>query len=103
MCSLLASFSSILMGQMKPAEQAPMVHQPMRPVKIGVVRHDHQQQGQQQIDQAALPEIGVDRDPSARRCGVEQSNLLFGGQIGPATQALSARTTARNRLICCPL
>jgi peroxiredoxin len=29
----------------------------------------------------------------ARR-GVEQSNLLFGGQIGPATEALSARTNA---------
>jgi peroxiredoxin len=29
----------------------------------------------------------------ARR-GVEQSNLLFGGQIGPATKALSARTNA---------
>jgi peroxiredoxin len=29
----------------------------------------------------------------ARR-GVEQSNLLFGGQIGPATQALSARTNS---------
>jgi len=28
----------------------------------------------------------------ARR-GVEQSNLLFGGQIGPATEALSARTS----------
>ena len=27
----------------------------------------------------------------ARR-GVEQSNVLFGGQIGPATKALSART-----------
>ena len=29
----------------------------------------------------------------ARR-GVEQSNVLFGGQIGPATKALSARTNA---------
>jgi peroxiredoxin len=29
----------------------------------------------------------------ARR-GVEQSNVLFGGQIGPATKALSARTKA---------
>ena len=29
----------------------------------------------------------------ARR-GVEQSNLLFGGQIGPATKALSARTSS---------
>lgn len=29
----------------------------------------------------------------ARR-GVEQSNVLFGGQIGPATKALSAGTTA---------
>jgi len=29
----------------------------------------------------------------ARR-GVEQSNLLFGGQIGPATKALSARTNS---------
>ena len=29
----------------------------------------------------------------ARR-GIEQSNLLFGGQIGPATKALSARTSS---------
>jgi hypothetical protein len=29
----------------------------------------------------------------ARR-GVEQANVLFGGQIGPATQALSARTNS---------
>jgi AhpC/TSA family len=31
--------------------------------------------------------------PIARR-GVEQSALLFGGQIGPATKALSARTNS---------
>ena len=30
---------------------------------------------------------------TARR-GVEQSNVLFEGQIGPATKALSARTNA---------
>jgi peroxiredoxin len=31
-------------------------------------------------------------DKLITRRGVEQSNVLFGGQIGPATQALSART-----------
>src|SRR5580704_14204368 len=31
-------------------------------------------------------------DKLIARRGVEQSNLLFGGQIGPATEALSART-----------
>src|ERR1700730_16917997 len=31
-------------------------------------------------------------DKLIARRGVEQSNLLFGGQIGPATQALSGRT-----------
>ena len=31
-------------------------------------------------------------DKLIARRGVEQSNLLFGGQIGPATHALSART-----------
>jgi peroxiredoxin len=33
-------------------------------------------------------------DKLIARRGVEQSNLLFGGQIGPATEALSARTNA---------
>jgi peroxiredoxin len=33
-------------------------------------------------------------DKLIARRGVEQSNLLFGGQIGPATKALSARTDA---------
>jgi len=33
-------------------------------------------------------------DELIARRGVEQSNLLFGGQIGPATQALSARTNS---------
>jgi peroxiredoxin len=33
-------------------------------------------------------------DKLIARRGVEQSNILFGGQIGPATQALSARTNA---------
>ncbi len=33
-------------------------------------------------------------DKLIARRGVEQSNLLFGGQIGPATKALSARTNA---------
>ena len=33
-------------------------------------------------------------DKVIARRGVEQSNLLFGGQIGPATQALSARTNS---------
>src|SRR3984885_12332896 len=31
-------------------------------------------------------------DKLIARRGVEQSNLLFGGQIGPASQALSGRT-----------
>ena len=33
-------------------------------------------------------------DKLIARRGVEQSNLLFGGQIGPATRALSARTNS---------
>jgi peroxiredoxin len=33
-------------------------------------------------------------DKLIARRGVEQSNLLFGGQIGPAIQALSARTNS---------
>ena len=33
-------------------------------------------------------------DKLIARRGVEQSNLLFGGQIGPATKALSARTSS---------
>ena len=33
-------------------------------------------------------------DKLIARRSVEQSNLLFGGQIGPATQALSARTNS---------
>jgi hypothetical protein len=33
-------------------------------------------------------------DKLIARRGVEQSNLQFGGQIGPATQALSARTNS---------
>ena len=33
-------------------------------------------------------------DKLIARRGVEQSNLLFGGQIGPAAQALSARTNS---------
>jgi peroxiredoxin len=33
-------------------------------------------------------------DKLIARRGVEQSKLLFGGQIGPATQALSARTNS---------
>jgi hypothetical protein len=33
-------------------------------------------------------------DKLTARRGIEQSNLLFGSQIGPATQALSARTNS---------
>jgi hypothetical protein len=33
-------------------------------------------------------------DKLIARRGVEQSNVLFGGQIGPATKALSARTSS---------
>jgi peroxiredoxin len=33
-------------------------------------------------------------DKLIARRGVEQANVLFGGQIGPATQALSARTNS---------
>jgi len=33
-------------------------------------------------------------DKLIARRGVEQSNLLFGGQIGPAAQELSARTNS---------
>jgi hypothetical protein len=33
-------------------------------------------------------------DKLIARRGVEQSNLLFGGQIGSATQALCARTNS---------
>ena len=33
-------------------------------------------------------------DELIARRGVEQSNILFGGQIGPATRALSARTNS---------
>src|SRR5215208_2324191 len=33
-------------------------------------------------------------DKLIARRGLEQSNLLFGGQIGPARQALSARTNS---------
>jgi hypothetical protein len=33
-------------------------------------------------------------DKLIARRGVEQSNLLFGGQIGPATKALSVRTNS---------
>jgi hypothetical protein len=33
-------------------------------------------------------------DKLIARRGVEQANVLFDGQIGPATQALSARTNS---------
>src|SRR5262249_52268484 len=38
------------------------------------------------------PSLAEFTDKLIARRGVEQSNLLFGGQIGPAAQALSART-----------
>src|ERR1700751_6100268 len=38
------------------------------------------------------PSLAEFTDKLIARRGVEQSNLLFGGQIGPATEALSART-----------
>ena len=38
------------------------------------------------------PSLAEFTDKLIARRGVEQSNLLFGGQIGPAAEALSART-----------